>query len=65
MKCLIAFFALLFLLIPHTSSLIPGKSAAVAADYPIRPIRMVIPFPPGGSIDIVARSIAQRWEPRW
>jgi tripartite-type tricarboxylate transporter receptor subunit TctC len=32
-----------------------------AADYPSRPIRMVIPFPPGGSIDIVARTISQRW----
>ena len=39
----------------------PGALAAEAADYPIRPIRMVIPFPPGGSIDIVARSISQRW----
>jgi tripartite-type tricarboxylate transporter receptor subunit TctC len=61
MKPVLNILALLYLLSPHTSSLIPGKSAAIAADFPTRPIRMVIPFPPGGSIDIVARSIAQRW----
>lgn len=33
----------------------------VAQNYPARPIRMIVPFPAGGSIDIVSRSIAQRW----
>jgi tripartite-type tricarboxylate transporter receptor subunit TctC len=33
---------------------------AAAQDYPTRPIRMVIPFPPGGSNDVVARSITTR-----
>jgi hypothetical protein len=37
-------------------------SGPVAAqDYPQRPIRMVIPFPAGGSIDVIGRSIAQNW----
>ncbi len=27
-------------------------------DYPNRPIRLIIPFPPGGSNDIVGRAIA-------
>jgi tripartite-type tricarboxylate transporter receptor subunit TctC len=35
--------------------------SAAAAEFPTRPIRVVIPFPAGGSIDIVARSISQRW----
>ena len=37
-----------------------GQPASGQA-FPNRPIRMVVPFPPGGSIDTVARSIAQRW----
>jgi tripartite-type tricarboxylate transporter receptor subunit TctC len=33
-------------------------SAAAAQGYPARPVRLIIPFPPGGSNDIVGRMIA-------
>ena len=35
-------------------------SAAAADDYPNRPVRLIIPFPPGGSNDVVGRLVAQQ-----
>ena len=34
--------------------------AAQAADYPDKPIRMIVPYPPGGTSDLLARAIAPR-----
>jgi len=33
---------------------------AFADDYPNRPVRLIIPFPPGGSNDVVGRLVAQQ-----
>ena len=33
-------------------------SAALAQTYPTKPVRLIIPFPPGGSNDVVGRMIA-------
>ena len=36
-----------------------GASVVFAQDYPLRPITLIVPFPPGGVADNVARPVAQ------
>jgi len=37
-----------------------ATAQAQAQNYPVRPIRLILPFPPGGGTDILGRVIAQR-----
>ena len=37
-----------------------GLCGASAADYPTRPITLVVPYPPGGGVDAMARVVAQK-----
>ena len=39
---------------------VPAHAADAARDFPHRPIRMIVPFPPGGSNDILGRFMAQK-----
>ena len=36
-----------------------GVGSAAAADYPARPVKWVVPYPPGGTTDVLARIVAQ------
>jgi len=40
------------------------SSIAMAA-YPERPLRIVVPFPPGGASDVTARMLAEKYAARW
>ena len=48
-KCLLAASLALF-----------ATGAAFAQDYPVRPLRLIVPWPPGGGADVIARVIFQK-----
>ncbi len=44
-------------------ALVAGESAAQGGSWPSRPIRFVVPLPPGGSPDYLSRLLAERMQP--
>jgi len=54
-------FAILVLLIA-----VPGFAPSVSAQaFPAKPVRFVVPYPPGGPLDEVARAVGQKLSPVW
>ena len=51
--------ALSFCLLPFALCL--GIAGAAAQQYPVRPVRVVVPLTPGGGVDILARIVADHY----
>jgi tripartite-type tricarboxylate transporter receptor subunit TctC len=48
-----------------TSMLLAAACAAGAQDYPTKPVRILVPYPPGGASDVTARVLADKLSKRW
>ncbi len=48
-----------------TIVLVLAATGAFAQPYPARPVRLIVPTTPGGSVDTLARTIAPRLSERW
>ncbi|HEV8520079.1 MAG TPA: tripartite tricarboxylate transporter substrate-binding protein, partial [Burkholderiales bacterium] len=40
-------------------------SVASSRDYPVKPIRVIVPYAPGGGTDTTARILAQKLTDKW
>ena len=47
-------------LLPAVGAVIALSQSALAQELPARPLRIVVPFPAGGAVDIVTRSLGER-----
>ena len=44
------------------AAIMVSAAAALAQDYPVRPIKLIVPYPAGGSVDLLGRAFAERMQ---
>ena len=44
----------------HAAAVAQSHSTGSGHAYPVKPIRLMVPFPPGAGADVVARTLAQK-----
>jgi len=42
-----------------------AAGSAVAQEWPTRPVKLIVPYPAGGGVDVMARALAQRLQDKW
>jgi hypothetical protein len=47
------------------TALCVAAGTAGAQEWPTRPVKLIVPYPAGGGVDVMARALAQRLQDKW
>ncbi len=64
-KALYAIYGLSAAVLMNSTVAAQSIPANVAAPFPNRPVRFIVPFPPGGGADVIGRVLSQKLTEKW